>query len=94
MYADYLEDLRDYALKDIGGAIKKYRQSGATFFPTSGQLVQIIRTIPAWDIRTLKEHGELLQHASARELAVVTARIGDPDIPLLETTESPRHEQL
>ena len=76
MYADYVEDLREYALRDIAAAMKKYRQSAATFFPTSGQLVQIIRAIPAWDIRSSKEHGEILHRAAAAELQEMTARIG------------------
>lgn len=83
MYADYVHDLREYALSDINDAIIKYRQAGATFFPTSGQLVQIIRTIPTWDIRSAKEHGEILHRTAEKELENITRKIEASQQPLL-----------
>lgn len=75
LYADYLEDLRQYALSDISEAIAKYRQSGAKFYPQSGELVKIIRTVPSWDIRTAKEHSQILHETARKELQGVMARI-------------------
>lgn len=81
MYADYVEDLREYALSDVSDAVKFYRRGGATFFPTSGQLVQIIRTIPSWDIRTPREHANLLHEAAGRELDGIVKKIEALQLP-------------
>jgi hypothetical protein len=76
LYADYVEDLREYSLRDINNAILKYRRDAESkFFPTCGQLVGIIRTIPWWDIRSPKEHSEILHSAAAKELAGVVKQI-------------------
>ena len=43
LYADYLEDLRPFALSDIANAIAEYRQIGANrFYPSTGQLIDLI----------------------------------------------------
>ena len=77
LYADYLHDLSIYSLRDISEAIEKYRQSAEQWFPKSGQLVQIIRTIPSWDIRSAKEHGEILRADADRELQSIVQKIGE-----------------
>lgn len=84
LYADYVHDLRDYAFSDINDAIVKYRRDqNAKFYPTVGQLVGIIRTIPSWDIRTPKEHGEILSRRAEKELAGVAAQISGGNTPKL-----------
>jgi len=75
LYVDYVYDLGDYSLRDIADAIVKYRQGGHEFFPKSGQLVQIIRAIPSWDIRTQKEHADILRADARKELEDVTKRL-------------------
>jgi hypothetical protein len=41
---DYLEDLKDYSAAQISGACAEYRrQADARFYPTSGQLLAILR---------------------------------------------------
>lgn len=43
LYADYVDDLNRFALRDIKNAITEYRQNGENrFFPTSGQLIDVI----------------------------------------------------
>lgn len=50
LYSQYLEDLRGFAFADIVDAFKKYRQNGENrFYPTPGQLVDIITTVPKWE---------------------------------------------
>lgn len=47
--AQYLDDLRDFAVKDIDHAIKTYRRDPANkFFPHPGALRGILATPPAW----------------------------------------------
>lgn len=84
LYSDYVHDLRDYAFADINDAIVKYRRDqNAKFYPTVGQLVGIIRTIPSWDIRSPKEHGEILSRRAEKELAGVAAQITAGNVPKL-----------
>jgi hypothetical protein len=92
LYADYVDDLREYALSDINDAMVKYRRNAESkFFPTSGQLVGIIRTIPAWDIRSPKEHSEILHYRAGQELQQVARQIEIGGGPKL-LSELPPHE--
>lgn len=72
LYADYLDDLREYAISDISDAITKYRRAeDSKFFPTPGQLVGIIRTVPDWSVDSRKEHLKCLHARAWREMEKV-----------------------
>ncbi len=66
LYSQYLEDLRPWPFQEIVSALKKYRQSGEKFFPTSGQLVRLITAVPNWDVISAEKHrGNLRYQAKA-----------------------------
>lgn len=73
-YAQYLEDLRPYALADIADAIRKYRQSAEKFYPLSGQLRALIEAVPSWDVISKGQHIAERLAASRQEMAKMIAQ--------------------
>lgn len=75
LYADYCEDLREFPLSEIASAIKKYRRDTTRrFYPSSGELIGIIRAHPPFE--TQRERDMELRLSAERELVSVSSHIG------------------
>jgi hypothetical protein len=79
----YLEDLRDFAVKDIAHAIRTYRRNPESkFFPHPGALRGILETPPAWHTLGKAKWLADCRRESAAELAKKEAsllRLASPD---------------
>lgn len=75
LYAQYLDDLRPFAFKDIAEAVETYRQNPENkFYPTPGQLRGLIAKPYSWDPSPKKHLSERL-HAGQCELRRMTEKI-------------------
>ncbi len=72
LYAMYIDDLRAWSLADIKSACKTYRRNGENrFFPTPGQLLDLIAKPPKWWVSGVKEwQAERRQEAKAELVAI------------------------
>lgn len=68
---DWADDLAEFPLEAITNATRKWRHSGATKFPTAGQLLPLVReTLPATGV----EKHETWRPAGPEEYAAMTVR--------------------
>jgi hypothetical protein len=78
LYAQYLEDLRPYALADINDAITAYRRNGdEKFYPLPGQLRALIETVPSWDVISKHKHISERLEASKAEMAKMVEKFSN-----------------
>lgn len=76
LYAQYLDDLREFAFADIVEAAQKYRRDAANkFFPLPGQLRGLILAVPAWDVISAKDHSAQRHGAAEREMQAMAALV-------------------
>lgn len=85
LYSQYLDAVEKFAFKDIALALEKWRNDGANkFFPTPGELRNLIITPPSWWCSGRLEWSKELLEDSAREFK---AALGKQSTPLLEAGE-------
>jgi hypothetical protein len=76
LYAQYLDDVRDYSFSDIRQAVEKYRRSPENkFFPTPGQIRGLIEKVPDWDVISRQDHIRERRKDARDELTSVAAVI-------------------
>ena len=81
VYSMYLEDLREYAFRDIFAAVGKYRRDTENkFFPLPGQLRGLIELAPAWE-SSQGQHIAKRKAAAREEMQAILA--GDTSVLLL-----------
>lgn len=81
-YAQYLDDLRPYALSDINDAIIAYRRNkDEKFYPLPGQLRGMIEKVPSWETISRTEHiRERLAAAGAEMAKMIEATASSPQV--------------
>lgn len=69
LYGDYVDDLIEFPLAAIHGAIGRFRRESHQFYPKSGDLRSLIVTPYAWE--SSRERLSRLQSEAAQEIAQI-----------------------